>query len=134
MDIATPSLASPSLLALGEYLLSALRYTPDTAELVGAFQPTHDALAAAAEVTRVAEHALIPARVAVVFAERQLEVAIRAVGEDFTRAYDSIAGELKVVFPRDRAQQNLYFDAVRNRPSREDEPDEPVDTLPAPPA
>jgi hypothetical protein len=221
MEIPTPALASPSLLALGSYLLSALRFTPDTAPLVDSFQPTHAALAAAAGVTRAAEEALVPARVAVVFAERQLEVAIRAVGfsaqtadggrggkiftalfprgltaelrpraqaqldaalalarrleaqstaapvraergamfaaaveamdkaladrreasdalgtararemavrEDYTRAYDSIAGELKVVFPRDRAQQNLYFDAVRSRPSREDDVEEPAD-------
>jgi hypothetical protein len=48
-----------------------------------------------------------------------------AAHDDFSRAYDASAGELRRIFPRDRAQQDLYFDSARRRGGAEDEPEGP---------
>jgi hypothetical protein len=52
-----------------------------------------------------------------------------AAYDDFSRAYDASAGELRRLFPRDREAQNVYFDSARKRGRVEDE--DPVTPPPA---
>ncbi len=73
------------------------------------------ALGAALEARRMAEQALGLARAN--------EDGAR---ETFVSSYDSNAGAIRQLFPRNRARQNLYFDQIRAEPSADDEQQEPA--------
>ncbi|MBI5478700.1 MAG: hypothetical protein HY906_07595 [Deltaproteobacteria bacterium] len=51
--------------------------------------------------------------------------------ETWVSAYDSNAGAMRTLFPRQRARQDLYFDQFRARPPEPDE-EGPVTPPPAP--
>lgn len=80
------------------------------------------ALGSALESRRMAEQALGIARAA--------EDGAR---ETFVSSYDSNAGAIRQLFPRNRERQDMYFDRVRTGPSSsDDESNSPDPTPPGP--
>lgn len=75
----TPNVNTPVARLIGSvhYLIAALLLRPSTADLAPSIQATFDAFLASVAATTTATHAAIPTRVAVRFAERELEQVIR---------------------------------------------------------
>jgi len=80
------------------------------------------ALGAALESRRMAEQALGLARAA--------EDGAR---ETFVASYDSNAGAIRQMFPRNRVRQDLYFDTIRAEQSASEDSQEPEPTGPSEP-
>ncbi|AKF06576.1 hypothetical protein [Sandaracinus amylolyticus] len=80
MQMPTPDLSSSRLDPLGRFHLAALRRAGAAfADLVASFEPVHAALVAAAAVRASAELGMIEPRVLVRFAEREVELELRAL-------------------------------------------------------
>jgi HAMP domain-containing protein len=221
------SVGSPRLLALGQFLLAALLQESSTTTLAATFRPAFLALQAAASATAAALDATIHPRVALRFAERKVEEAIRGLARaaqaldsgkargpittalfpqginaevkptgpaqlelargvlnrllaqstaatlrgahepvlrtaidemttqlaardaataaydvamarelaaraDFCRAYDSMAGTIRSLFPKDRTAQGVFFDGPRSRKGSPDA-DPPAPAVDSPP-
>lgn len=113
----TPSSQTPisRVVDAARFLLAALVQMAETADLAAAFQTSFDALVASIAATAAAEQASIVPRVALRFAERRVEVAIRmlavaAKGLDGGKAGGRVAnalfpdGVIATVVPQTDAQ------------------------------
>lgn len=79
METPSPTMSAARLLLLGDYHLAALLQTPEHSDLHAVFLPVNDGLRADASTRDAAERALIPVRVALRFAERNVERELRAL-------------------------------------------------------
>ena len=79
METPSAQMAADRLLLLGDYHLAALSQTPEYGDLHAGFLPVNDGLRADAATRAAAERALIPVRVSIRFAERDVERELRGL-------------------------------------------------------
>lgn len=115
----------PAQLTVSTALRGRLDTQPSAAAVKALFLTALDAamagLGAALDARRKAEDALGSARA--------VEDGAR---ETFVSSYDSNAGAIRQMFPRNRVRQDLYFDQLRAAGASADEPVEPPAPQPVP--